>query len=389
MIATIATMQTMVAALPSDKNSRLDTSLGLRAMVRTAPPSRELRLAKFSRLTPSETPVLQVADLTTGGIRAAQERRAAKALKTSQIAAVRQNLRKAFTDQMTASAAADRIVTASVAAAADKTNTQMQVALAGVPPVLVSALVEEIKPEQNASLPQPFDLVMTGPDEEIEALLPDSVPLPVNRPPGVVTTILPPGADKDDDKDPASDKTGGKRPGAGTLAYAKPNKPVFDDDLLDNVPSPALPRAGSRVAVYDLSAGVVYLPSGERLEAHSGIGHMRDNPKYVHVKMRGATPPSTYHLTMREALFHGVEALRLTPVNGIAPRGRDGLLAHTYMLRTPGDSNGCVVFKDYRRFLKAFKRGEITQMVVVENMPRSGSIFASAQPTKRRDRESR
>ncbi|WP_237151784.1 DUF2778 domain-containing protein [Oryzibacter oryziterrae] len=134
-----------------------------------------------------------------------------------------------------------------------------------------------------------------------------------------------------------------------------------------------LPGRDSGVAVYDLSAGVVYLPSGEKLEAHSGMGQMRDNIKYVHVKMRGATPPGIYNLTYREALFHGVQALRLTPTNGVAPLGRNGLLAHTYMLRVPGDSNGCVVFKNYSRFLAAFKRGEIRQMKVVPSVKPSAT----------------
>ena len=95
---------------------------------------------------------------------------------------------------------------------------------------------------------------------------------------------------------------------------------------------------------------------------------MRDNPNYVHVKMKGPTPPGTYKVTMRESLFHGVAAVRLTPVNGIAPHGRDGLLAHSYLLRNRGDSHGCVAFEEYPRFLKAFKRGEISHMVIVKSM---------------------
>ena len=47
--------------------------------------------------------------------------------------------------------------------------------------------------------------------------------------------------------------------------------------------------------------------------------------------MRGATPPATYELKLRESLFHGVRALRLTPIDSNV-YGRDGLLAHTYML---------------------------------------------------------
>jgi len=126
--------------------------------------------------------------------------------------------------------------------------------------------------------------------------------------------------------------------------------------------------ARNKTAIYDISAGVVYMPGGEKLEAHSGIGHMRDNPRFVDQKMRGATPPSTYNLRMRESLFHGVEAVRLLPADGRNPHNRDGLLAHTYMLRRAGDSNGCVVFKDYKRFLSAFKRGEVNKMVVVNSV---------------------
>ncbi|TIW50456.1 MAG: DUF2778 domain-containing protein, partial [Mesorhizobium sp.] len=49
--------------------------------------------------------------------------------------------------------------------------------------------------------------------------------------------------------------------------------------------------------------------------------------------------------------------------------GRDGLLAHTYMLRGGrAESNGCVVFKDYARFLAAYKKGKIKRLVVVPRM---------------------
>ena len=52
MIATFAAMQSMGPSLPSDKNPRLEASLGLNAIVRAAPqPQRLVRLAKFSRLT--------------------------------------------------------------------------------------------------------------------------------------------------------------------------------------------------------------------------------------------------------------------------------------------------------------------------------------------------
>jgi hypothetical protein len=122
-------------------------------------------------------------------------------------------------------------------------------------------------------------------------------------------------------------------------------------------------------AVYDISARTVYMPDGTKLEAHSGLGSKLDDPKFVHVKMSGATPPHVYDLEPREALFHGVPALRLIPVGGEdAIFGRSGLLAHTYMLGPNGDSNGCVSFKDYNAFLNAYKNGEIKRLAVVARL---------------------
>ncbi len=126
-------------------------------------------------------------------------------------------------------------------------------------------------------------------------------------------------------------------------------------------------RFGDHVAVYDISARVVYLPDGTRLEAHSGLGEARDDPSKVSVRMRGATPPATYALSAREELFHGVAALRLTPVDSNI-YGRAGLLAHTYMLGPDGDSNGCVSFRDYDAFLRAFRSGQINKLVVVTRL---------------------
>ncbi|WP_457107874.1 DUF2778 domain-containing protein, partial [Methylobacterium sp. P5_C11] len=152
------------------------------------------------------------------------------------------------------------------------------------------------------------------------------------------------------------------------LAYASPDA-LPQEALPGQAPrtriSPA-PESVAGTAVYDISARTVTLPSGEVLEAHSGLGEAMDNPRYVHLRMRGSTPPGTYDLTERERLFHGVRAIRLNPVGGSgAIHGRDGLLAHTYMLRQPGASNGCVSFRDYNRFLQAFLRGEVRRLVVV------------------------
>jgi hypothetical protein len=120
-------------------------------------------------------------------------------------------------------------------------------------------------------------------------------------------------------------------------------------------------------AVYDISAHTVYLPSGARLEAHSGLGARLDDPRYVHEKMRGPTPPTVYALTPREQLFHGVQALRLTPLGGNV-FGRAGLLAHTFMLGPNGDSNGCVSFRNYQAFLQAYQNGEIRRLAVVASL---------------------
>ena len=118
-------------------------------------------------------------------------------------------------------------------------------------------------------------------------------------------------------------------------------------------------------AVFDMRSGKVTLPDGTVLEAHSGRGKHRDNPNSANIKNTGPTPPGLYKLSPRESLFHGVEALRLTPINGTDAQGRDGLLAHTYMMAKPGDSHGCVVFKNYPAFLDAYKNGQIRQIRVV------------------------
>ena len=157
-----------------------------------------------------------------------------------------------------------------------------------------------------------------------------------------------------------------------------------DDEAGRASPSVAALQEEAGVAIYDIARGLVYLPNGETLEAHSGMGPMRDNPTFVDRRNRGPTPPHIYDLTLRERPFHGVEAIRLTPVEGdAAVFGRVGFLAHTYMLRRPGDSNGCVVFKDYRRFLAAFKKGQIKRMVVVPRLKRApASILTSLLPAK-------
>jgi len=139
-------------------------------------------------------------------------------------------------------------------------------------------------------------------------------------------------------------------------------------------------------AIYDITARTVYLPSGRRLEAHSGFGDLMDNPRQVDVRMRGSTPPNVYKLALRERLFHGVRAIRLNPVDGSSMYGRGGILAHSYMLGPNGQSNGCVSFENYPEFLSAFQKGEITRLAVVEHLDRPpGKLAAGQLPEPVRD----
>jgi len=162
-------------------------------------------------------------------------------------------------------------------------------------------------------------------------------------------------------------------------AYATPDAanrdPALDDSLLrkmtphDPAPKDAGPHADmSHTAIYDITAHMVYLPSGRRLEAHSGLGEHMDDLGAVNQRSVGPTPPGIYDLTMRERSFHGVDAIRLNPVDNGQMHGRDGILAHPYMLGPNGQSNGCVSLKDYNEFLAAFRRGEFNRMVVVERL---------------------
>jgi hypothetical protein len=120
------------------------------------------------------------------------------------------------------------------------------------------------------------------------------------------------------------------------------------------------------------------LPDGEKLEAHSGLGDKLDDPRYASVKDRGPTPPNVYDLVLREQPFHEVRAIRLVPVGGDNMFGRDGILAHSYMLGANGQSNGCVSFKDYPAFLRAYLRGEVDRLVVVPRLGNTSWRTASA-----------
>lgn len=221
--------------------------------------------------------------------------------------------------------------------------------------------------------------------------VPDTVAVPPNRPRTVTDAkdkmaatdrparTLAVSQDDATSKKPGQSRT--TRSSDNVLAYAKP-----DDDgeggigsVFGNLfKSGSAATAKGSTAVYDISAGTVYMPDGRRLEAHSGLGAYFDNPTFVSKKDVGPTPPNTYKLSMRESRFHGVEAIRLTPTTGQSMYGRDGFLAHTYMLRGRyAQSNGCVSFKNYEQFLRAFKDGKVTHLVVVPGQKTGRTRIAS------------
>jgi hypothetical protein len=165
------------------------------------------------------------------------------------------------------------------------------------------------------------------------------------------------------------EKLWGKQPSNSLLAYASADANVTGSIIDTRSQNPMLggsPPYDRQTAVYDIAAKMVYLPDGTRLEAHSGLGSKMDDVRSAHVRMQGVTPPHIYELKPREALFHGVPALRLTPIGGQDKIfNRDGLLAHTYMLGPSGQSNGCVSFKDYYAFLDAYRNKGIRRLAVL------------------------
>jgi hypothetical protein len=212
-------------------------------------------------------------------------------------------------------------------------------------------------------------------DSKPETASASDIPLPRSRPvtadvqlasadPASVSVSAPAPAPRSDDRS-VLQKLSDLLPAKMTLASLTPNSGLFQR-------GPDLAALGydNQTAVYDISAHAVYLPNGSRLEAHSGLGNLRDDPEHVDQRMVGATPPATYELKPRERLFHGVPALRMLPVDG-STLGRAGLLVHSFMLGPDGDSNGCVSIRDYERFRKAYDNGEITHLVVVPSLSAS------------------
>jgi hypothetical protein len=235
-----------------------------------------------------------------------------------------------------------------------------------------SAAAGEAMPDEvsgrHASFGARFASAFEGPQREAQSLLLGRTILPsplagsarpkTGAPPAQRARGLPPGAAR-------------HAPGSPTVSRSASRKPV----RMANAGSDAVvPADDSRTAIYDIAARAVYLPNGDKLEAHSGFGSSLDDSRHVSLKGRGPTPPNVYRLTLRNRLFHGVRAIRLIPVGDGEMFGRDGILAHSYMLGPSGQSNGCVSVSNYPAFLNAFLRGEIDRLVVVERLDTAPSV---------------
>ncbi|MBS0532971.1 MAG: DUF2778 domain-containing protein [Proteobacteria bacterium] len=163
----------------------------------------------------------------------------------------------------------------------------------------------------------------------------------------------------------------------------QPEQPGILDKLFGDPDraAKAFLAANPNTVLYDITRRAVYLPDGEKLEAHSGFGQWMDDPSSVARKDLGVTPPNVYAVSFREKPFHGVRALRMKPVGSGNMYGRDGILAHSYLLGEAGASNGCISVRDYDKFLQAFEAGKFHQIVVVRSVDEpSPALVASEQP---------
>ncbi|MFK4533616.1 hypothetical protein ABIA00_001799 [Bradyrhizobium ottawaense] len=271
-------------------------------------------------------------------------------------------------------AAATQGVASNAASAAPA--TQVAVAKDAPKQSVIAKVAEALKPSAPAKIAEKTadktgDKAKRAPDAQMQLASADPaqiVPAPeakksfADRAKAAVMSITGP-------RQSMVEKLWGKRePSGGLLAYASADASV----TASIAPKEQNPMFGGAppyerdTAVYDITAKTVYLPDGTKLEAHSGLGSSLDDPRSQRTRMRGVTPPHIYTLKPREALFHGVPALRLTPIGGeSAIYGRDGLLAHTFMLGPNGDSNGCVSFKDYYAFLDAYRNKGIRKLAVL------------------------
>ena len=213
-----------------------------------------------------------------------------------------------------------------------------------------TAVMEEPTPSSVAAVPLP------------NIPLPN-IPLPKSRPVEANIELRDSPVAAQPDNRTLLQKLSDLLPARVTLASLSP-----DGGLLSDRPDLTSLGYDNLTAVYDISARAVYMPNGAKLEAHSGLGSLMDDPGHVSERNVGATPPNVYDLKLRERPFHGVQALRMIPVGSNDTPGRSGLLAHSYMLGANGASNGCVSIKNYEKFLNAFNNGEIKRLAVVASL---------------------
>ena len=194
------------------------------------------------------------------------------------------------------------------------------------------------------------------------------VPMPIPRPRELATEDSPTTASnaRPEERGIFERLFGSARSPEATLAYAAPESSEIENSR--GTANGSIASYEKSTAIYDISARTLYMPNGTKFEAHSGLGELLDDPQHVNVRMRGATPPAVYELKPREKLFHGVQALRLSPIDKHDTLGRAGLLVHPFMLGPNGDSNGCVSIKDYDAFLEAYMKGEVKRLAVVAKL---------------------
>lgn len=354
--AVVSTLGAMRDAATSLSEGRKDIAATLHVAspgVESNQPERVIKVAKFSRLSPPSESEIRQKQLTAEAIQAAHQRKISIQLAS----AVKREKAKAMMIEA-AFARAERSV-------------EQEKAVSGQP-ALVTALLPDNSPRKDL---QPFGLVMkkTEAEEDDEDMILGEIPLPEARPALETVTIERKPAEEKPAPRIAREKTRDKDE---DVAIVKPERSLFGG-LFSGKSGSGWPGKGTRVAVYDVSNATVYMPDGTKLRAHSGIGKMRDNPDYEHVKMNGPTPAGVYRLKMRERRFHGVEAIRMLSVDGRDPKNRTGLLTHTNLLRNQKGSHGCVAFQNYEPFLNAFKRGHVTMLVVVPELPSSRTQLAA------------
>ncbi|WP_439627766.1 DUF2778 domain-containing protein [Shinella sp.] len=355
-VSMLGAMQEAATSL-SDGKKAIAGTLHIKTPAREKAADRVVKIAKFSRLSQPSESELRQKQLTAEAIQVAHQRKISVQLAS----AVKREKAKAA------------LIEAAYARA--ERSVEQEKAITGQP-AMVTALVEDTSARKDI---QPFGLVMQKPQTEEENLL-SQIPLPEAKP-ALETVVIEKPVVVEEEKPVARNKREkAKDKDKEEVAYAKPDRSLFGNLFKGGSGSSngtGWLGKGTRVAIYDVSNATVYMPDGTKLRAHSGIGKMRDNPRYEHVKMNGPTPAGIYRLKMRERRFHGVEAIRMTSIDGRDPKNRTGLLTHTNLLRNQKGSHGCVAFQNYEPFLNAFKRGHITMMIVVPELPSSRTQLAA------------